>query len=135
MEFLLKEGWSPNEYKDDFAHDSYLQLASRCGNVDIITLLITYGAHVNHQDILGRSALHDAAIRNNLDSLKTLITAGADINLADKKGRKPIDDIKAEIVRKEIEEFVNKRDKTQNLDKGKNVQTLIKKLLFFKFSV
>ncbi len=118
VELLLKAGMSPNKFNND-TDDSYLILATRCSYIDIINLLITYGADVNHQNILGKSALHVAAERKNLDILKALIIAGADINLADKKGRKPLDCIENETVRKEIEKFVRERDKTQSLDTSK----------------
>lgn len=102
-EILLKAGEPLNDHNDEFmGEDSYLQLATRCGHMKLMKLLISYKADINHQDALGHTALHNAAEKNNLKALEILVTAGADINLADKEGRKPLDGLKDD-VRQELQ--------------------------------
>jgi ankyrin repeat protein len=62
-----------------------LSVAVNTGNIDVVKLLLDYGANVNIQDINGFTVIFSAAIKN--DILKLLITAGADVNIQDKYGK------------------------------------------------
>jgi len=62
-----------------------LSAAVNTGNIDVVKLLLDYGANVNIQDINGFTVIFSADIKN--DILKLLITAGVDVNIQDKYGK------------------------------------------------
>lgn len=94
VELLLKSGQSPNE-TIDVSGDSYLMLATRGGNVEIMGLLLEHKANINYQDHLGNTALHYAAARYNPGVISILLENGAR-NLMDKNGHRPLDSIQIE---------------------------------------
>lgn len=49
-------------------------------NTDMVRLLLSYGATVNHRCSQGWTAFHEAVSRGNTDICETLIRAGASIN-------------------------------------------------------
>ncbi|KAI8432303.1 hypothetical protein MSG28_004723 [Choristoneura fumiferana] len=55
-----------------------LHVASTQGRVEVIQLLIDYGAMIDVQDFDGDTPLHDAALGGQYDSVVTLLHAGAD---------------------------------------------------------
>jgi ankyrin repeat protein len=69
-----------------------IQYAAREGDVSIVSLLLTAGAHVNDKGATGRSALHYAIQSNHLDMIHLLIERGADVNARDSEGASPLDD-------------------------------------------
>lgn len=114
IEFLLKRGAVINVNTTDYNENTFLHLAAKkndcqllnvllakkpnvnCQNSDretplhlaksfeIAQLLIEYGADVNRIDNLGRTPLH---LAKTPEIAKLLIEKGADVNLADNKGR------------------------------------------------
>jgi ankyrin repeat protein len=109
-EFLLKSGAPPNEMD---MHSTPLAVATVLDEIELMKLLIRYGANVNHQDFWGdQTPLHFAADHHlrqgghNLEALEILITSGADVDLADENGNKALDTIKDKAIQKEIQEFV-----------------------------
>ena len=60
--------------------DTPLILASRYGHVSVASLLLENGSNVEHHNIDGKTALHDAAQNGNLECLEVLLMAGAHVN-------------------------------------------------------
>lgn len=52
------------------------------GHGDVVTLLLTAGAHVDTRDAAGRTALMEAAMRSHLEVMGALLGAGAQVDLA-----------------------------------------------------
>jgi ankyrin repeat protein len=71
---------------------SPLQYAAREGDSDIVSLLLSAGAHMNDQGATGRGALHYAVQSNQLDVIHFLLEKGADVNARDGEGASPLDD-------------------------------------------
>jgi hypothetical protein len=105
-ELLLKSGTNPNEITDNFMKETCIKLAARLGNINIMQILLSYGADINFKSGLGKTALHDAASRDNLEVIKFLIENDADISIADHKGKTPLDCIKDESVKAQIQKFI-----------------------------
>jgi ankyrin repeat protein len=85
---LLIYGADPNA-RDDEHGGTPLHLASTCGWVDIVNLLLDRGASVNSQDGHGKTPLHMAASSGHLDAARWLIRHGADVNARDYLGQIP----------------------------------------------
>lgn len=64
-----------------------LHLAVESNHYTIAHLLITYGANINVQSLLGQTALHYAIKNNSPDIAHLLITHGANINIQDRFGQ------------------------------------------------
>ncbi|XP_008560595.1 ankyrin repeat and SOCS box protein 3-like [Microplitis demolitor] len=74
VELLLKGGADPNV--DNYRDISPLVHAAEKGNLNIIKLLLGYGANINLVPVNGcvtKSALHCAVVRENLDVVKLLL--------------------------------------------------------------
>jgi len=80
-----------------------LSLAAICGDSMLTTLLITFGARVNHSDGNGRTALHFAVgrgsvycvrrkklVKSEISIAEKLLSAGADVNAIDRNGSSPL---------------------------------------------
>ncbi|XP_059178223.1 putative ankyrin repeat protein RF_0381 [Physella acuta] len=63
-----------------------LMLAIEQSNIEIIHLLLDYGAEVVHKTNLGLDAVQHAIFKGSMISLKSLIRAGADINARNSRG-------------------------------------------------
>ncbi|CAM9490879.1 unnamed protein product [Ectocarpus sp. 12 AP-2014] len=100
---MLKAGANANGTSEAAA--SPLFLAANRGRIDILKLLIDYGADLEGTSSLdkfadgftgnlpfeqGTTPLHGALAGENLDALRLLLLAGADPNLADSKGCTPL---------------------------------------------
>lgn len=71
-----------------------LHLATMTASREVAQLLIDSGADVNGRDVIGRAALHYAAMgtpENDAEMVRTLIDAGADVNAKDHRGCLPLD--------------------------------------------
>ncbi|KAI0272290.1 ankyrin repeat-containing domain protein [Gloeopeniophorella convolvens] len=80
MVLLLNHGASVNEANGGPYEGSALQEAASKGDLDIVQLLINYGANVNapgHR----RSVLQEAVSNGNLDIIQLLLNHGADVNV------------------------------------------------------
>lgn len=63
-----------------------LHLASSQGNLELIKLLLDYGAMIDVQDFDGDTPLHDAVLSAQHESLVTLLYAGADPEIKNEPG-------------------------------------------------
>ncbi len=106
VEFLINSGVNPNENISGFECNSYLKVAARFNNIDMLTVLLSHGAKIDYQDYFCNTALHDAAVRNNLEALKILLSAGANKDLVNENGEKPLMCISDERVLREIKIFI-----------------------------
>lgn len=75
----------------DIVGNTPLSLAAKKGYVDIIDILIEYGADVNSKGCDGKTPLHIATTENQSDAVKTLIRYGADWTIIDDAERIPLD--------------------------------------------
>lgn len=77
VRFLLESGASVNMHKYG---DNLLQIAARCNNIDLIKLLLFYGAQVCTPALwpFERTAVQAAAEKGNLAILRTLLDAMTD---------------------------------------------------------
>lgn len=81
VEFLIKNGFDPTKTFKEPQGDVYpLYVAVRCGQPQVVRLLIDKGADVDAMSSYGRMALHQAANRGDQEIVKILLKAGADIN-------------------------------------------------------
>ena len=60
--------------------------AAEEGDAATISRLLTKGVDANARDIVGWTALINAAIKNHTEVVHRLIKAGADVDLADEEG-------------------------------------------------
>jgi len=115
VQALLEHGADPNvcpPYDKSSSWSTYfgvyrtlppLLAASRCGNTELVSLLIKYGAAVGQRTELGRTALHYAIGIDNESSTRSmesnhnnnliaemLLSAGANANTMDETGASPL---------------------------------------------
>merc|ERR1719188_2781022 len=67
-----------------------LLYASADNYPDVISVLLAAGAHPNHVDGTGTSALWHSAFKNRLETTQLLLKGGADPNLPGEYGRSPL---------------------------------------------
>ena len=58
-------------------------LATKFGHITVMSILISSGADINHQNIFGSSAVHIACQRGQMEAAILLVRKGADINVLD----------------------------------------------------
>lgn len=58
----------------------FVSVACELENVDMVSLILSYGATVNQRCGQGWTALHEAVARSNTEICEMLIRAGASIN-------------------------------------------------------
>ncbi len=78
------------DQKLENTHLTLLEAAIELEKADYIIQLVQAGAHVNAQDLDGRTPLHLAAEKGNIDIVKTLLAQKGIKSLPDKAGHKPI---------------------------------------------
>jgi ankyrin repeat protein len=57
-----------------------LHIASKTNSVDIVRILLDYGANPNSINAFGATPLHIAVKYENLETVKILLVYGADVN-------------------------------------------------------
>ena len=67
-----------------------LLVASHCGNVEVVRLLLRYGAPVNELDASSLSALHLASLRGHVDVVELLLQEHADVDVRGPNERTPL---------------------------------------------
>lgn len=101
VELLLHKYGTSEEAKDDhlLINPSQcnaegllpLHIVASSGNIDLVPLLLEYGADINQIDKLNKwSSIFYSVSTNNKEMTKTLIDYGADFNLKDEDGFNPL---------------------------------------------
>lgn len=95
MKLFLDQGLDPNV--KDFREETPLIYGSKSSakgiSIDIIELLVEYGADIDAGDLNGVTALHIAAGFYNLKIVKYLLKLGANVNIRTKNDLTPLDRI------------------------------------------
>lgn len=66
------------------------RLLCNVGNAKIVELLLRNGANVNHQNEIGKAAIHRAVEYDQDEIVDLLLRYGADVNSTDYYGRTPL---------------------------------------------
>jgi uncharacterized protein len=69
-----------------YKSDTFLMIASKHGNLDIVNLFIKYGANINLYNNFGLNALIHATIYNHVNIVALLIENKSNINVANNYG-------------------------------------------------
>jgi ankyrin repeat protein len=72
--------------------NSFLHLAVRAGNADIVKFLVSKGADANIKDNYGQTPLQIAAHSDNAEIVMQLVSHGAEINIKNSIGNTPLHD-------------------------------------------
>lgn len=95
MKLFLDQGLDPNV--KDFREETPLIYGSKSSakglSLDVIELLVEYGADIDAGDVNGVTALHIAAGFYNLKIVKYLLKLGANVNICTKNELTPLDRI------------------------------------------
>ncbi|KAJ0412246.1 hypothetical protein ATCC90586_006632 [Pythium insidiosum] len=75
---------APKEYM------TALQCAASRGHLDVVRLLLDYGADIHAKDSIGATALYKAASSGCIDVVRLLIERGADVHTRHQMGRTPL---------------------------------------------
>lgn len=67
-----------------------LALAAKNGHLEVVELLLAYGANINARNSTGRTPLILATNARHVDIAKRLVEAGADVNVADNSNNAPL---------------------------------------------
>ena len=81
---LLLAGASPDYISDYLNHAPLISVFANQGYLDMVSLLIEFGADVNATNNDGMTALMFSAKQGHMDLIRLLVTHGATINLIDK---------------------------------------------------
>lgn len=71
-------------------HQTALHIAAQQGNVNLINLLLSYGAHVNGGTVDLMTPLHEASFGGHPQAVETLIAEGAEVNARNIDGSTPL---------------------------------------------
>jgi ankyrin repeat protein len=91
VEYLLKAGAPVNVYSQNPLHTAPIQSAAAAGQLDIVVMLVQFGAEVNVCEQGGYTPLHAAAQNGDLDMLRFLVLNGADQEAKSDDGKIPLD--------------------------------------------
>ncbi len=87
----LDDGIDPNISDDpDYVIRSGLHWAASGGKIEMIRLLLKYGADINRPDIYNVKPIHLAVSAGHSKAVEFLLDAGADINAVDIQARTPL---------------------------------------------
>ncbi|KAL4642153.1 protein phosphatase 1 regulatory subunit 12A-like isoform X1 [Arapaima gigas] len=73
-----------------FAQGAVFMAACSAGDRDEVSALLRQGADINHANIDGLTALHQACIDENAEMVQFLVENGSDVNRADNEGWTPL---------------------------------------------
>jgi hypothetical protein len=90
-ERLLKAGANPNQKDSLQWAPLHHAVKTDNANLDVITILVRYGADVNITDKHLRTPLHRAAQFGHVDAVRLLLRLGANPNAKDENGWTPLD--------------------------------------------
>jgi hypothetical protein len=68
-----------------------LNWAAFYNHVEVIEVLLEYGADINGTNLTGFTPVHHAAENNSSRSASILVEAGADADIPNRRGKKPLD--------------------------------------------
>jgi ankyrin repeat protein len=94
LKLLLKNGANVNGV--DSSGKTALYIAAREGAIEVVTILLNHGAHVESLDAFGSSPLIDCCLSNSslgkphIEIAELLISRGADMNLVNSDGLSPL---------------------------------------------
>ena len=60
--------------------------AAESGHADAISLLLQKDAEINHQNLIGETALFEAVVNGQVNVVQLLLKEGADTSIVNKKG-------------------------------------------------
>ena len=89
VKLLAEKGAEINTIEEE-NKDTALTLAAKENNANSVSVLIDYGAYVNHKDKDGLNALFWAAYRGNAVIAEMLLKEGAFVNMGTKKETTPL---------------------------------------------
>ncbi len=107
------------ECKDRNVNQHFFSHACRLGEVDKMSMMLEHGVDINHQDLMGLSALHEAAQVGHYTIVRGLLDAGADCNIQDCRSDSPLHHV---CMRNTAQPADNN---TQSVDMLKTLQVLI----------
>ncbi|XP_028305310.1 protein phosphatase 1 regulatory subunit 12A isoform X2 [Gouania willdenowi] len=73
-----------------FAQGAVFMAACSAGDRDEVSALLRQGADINHANIDGLTALHQACIDENAEMVQFLVESGSDVNRGDNEGWTPL---------------------------------------------
>ncbi|XP_077939461.1 protein phosphatase 1 regulatory subunit 12A isoform X12 [Gasterosteus aculeatus] len=73
-----------------FAQGAVFMAACSAGDREEVTALLRQGADINHANIDGLTALHQACIDENAEMVQFLVESGSDVNRGDNEGWTPL---------------------------------------------
>lgn len=68
-------------FADPINHQTALHIAARRGDVDVVKLLLSYGAHVNGGTVDLMTPLHEACFGGHPEAVAILISEGAEVQV------------------------------------------------------
>ncbi|KAK6365442.1 hypothetical protein LTS17_011161 [Exophiala oligosperma] len=88
---LLEAGADPTSINNDLKTPLHLAAEARqCSSVEILAKAMRSSQKLDHQDSLGKTALHYAACAGRLASVRSLLRAGASHSIEDGEGQTPL---------------------------------------------
>ncbi|GMH45141.1 hypothetical protein BSKO_13098 [Bryopsis sp. KO-2023] len=87
---LLENGADPSVGTIGSDETPLLMAASMNDASDIVAMLLEAGAEIDHQDVQGETALHEAVAYGSINSTTLLLQEGADWRIEDELGRTPL---------------------------------------------
>uniref|UniRef100_A0A673A9F9 Uncharacterized protein n=1 Tax=Sphaeramia orbicularis TaxID=375764 RepID=A0A673A9F9_9TELE len=86
----LSSGSGTRRAKVRFAQGAVFMAACSAGDREEVAVLLRQGADINHANIDGLTALHQACIDENAEMVQFLVESGSDVNRGDNEGWTPL---------------------------------------------